>query len=63
MRSDAELIEHVFELIDNETTDLGDEDWLEPVEHYRDQQRFAAELKLMRHLPMAFCPLAALRES
>lgn len=62
MRSDAELIEHVFELIDNETTDLGDEDWLEPVEHYRDQQRFAAELKLMRHLPMAFCPLAALPE-
>lgn len=62
MRSDAELIEHIFELIDNETTDLGDEDWLEPVEHYRDQQRFAAELKLMRHLPMAFCPLAALPE-
>ncbi|MEM9623346.1 MAG: Rieske 2Fe-2S domain-containing protein [Pseudomonadota bacterium] len=60
MRSDTQLIEHIFELIDNKTTDLGDEDWLEPVENYSSQERFNAELKLMRHLPIAFCPVAAL---
>ena len=62
MRSEAQLIEHIFSLIDNDATDLGDEDWLEPVDNYRSQERFEAEIALMRRLPIAFCPLAALAE-
>ncbi|MGI9324623.1 MAG: aromatic ring-hydroxylating oxygenase subunit alpha [Pseudomonadales bacterium] len=60
MRSDAQLIEHIFSLIDHNATDVGDEDWLEPVENYSSQERFEAEIRLMRRLPVAFCPLAAL---
>ena len=62
MRSDTQLIEHIFDLIDRNATDLGDEDWLEPVENYSSQERFDAEIRLMRRLPIAFCPVAALRE-
>jgi hypothetical protein len=32
MRNDAELLDHILNHIDNNTTDLGDEDWFEPVE-------------------------------
>lgn len=60
MRSDAELIEHIFELIDHDTTDMGDEVWREPVTHYSAQSRFEAEIRLMRRIPIAFCPVAAL---
>lgn len=60
MRSDTELIEHIFRLIDDDTTDVGEEDWFEPVENYSSQERFEAEIRLMRRLPVAFCPLAAL---
>lgn len=60
MRTESELIDHILYLIDHETTDMGDETWLEPVEHYSSQERFDAELRLMRRLPVAFCPVAAL---
>lgn len=60
MRSDTQLIEHIFDLIDRDSTDMGSEDWLEPVDNYRSQARFAAEIEMMRRLPIAFCPLAAL---
>ena len=62
MRTDTQLIDHIFHLIDTKTTDLGDEDWLEPVENYSSQERFEAEVQLMRRLPIAFCPVAALPE-
>ena len=62
MRNDAELLEHILNHIDNGTTDLGDEEWLEPVENYASQVRFDAELRLMRRLPIPFCPVAALPE-
>lgn len=62
MRTEAQLIEHIFHLIDTESTDLGSEDWLEPVENYNSQERFEAEIQLMRRLPIAFCPVAALPE-
>lgn len=62
MRNDAELIDHILELIDNGSTDMGDDVWYEPVEHYSCQQRFDAELRLMRRLPIPFCPVAALSE-
>ena len=60
MRSDVELLDHILNHIDNGTTDLGDEDWFEPVENYTSPLRFDAERRLMRRLPIPFCPVAAL---
>lgn len=62
MQNDAELLDHILSHIDNGTTDLGDEDWHEPVANYSSQARFDAERQLMRRLPVPFCPLAALPE-
>ena len=62
MRNDAELLDHILNHIDEGTTDLGEEDWHEPVENYASQTRFDAERRLMRRLPVAFCPVAALPE-
>ena len=62
MRNDAELLDHILNHIDNGTTDLGNEEWLEPVENYASQARFDAEQRLMRRLPIPFCPVAALPE-
>lgn len=62
MRNDAELLDHILSHIDNGTTDLGEEDWHEPVENYASQARFDAERRLMRRLPVPFCPVAALPE-
>ncbi len=61
--SDAEVIERVFRHIDNKTTDRGDDVWREPVENYRSQERFAAELRMLRRLPVPFCPSAALPDA
>jgi len=60
MLSDLEVIERVFDHIDNQTTDLGDDVWLEPTENYRSSERFAAEIDLFRHLPLPFAPSMAL---
>jgi nitrite reductase/ring-hydroxylating ferredoxin subunit len=60
MRNDGELLDHILSHIDNGTTDLGKEDWFEPVENYASQARFDAERRLMRRLPVPFCPVAAL---
>ena len=62
MRNDAELLDHILAHIDNGTTDLGEEDWLEPVDNYRSQERFEAEIRLMRRLPIPFCPAVAVSE-
>ena len=61
--SDASVIERVLDHIDNKTTDLGEEIWHEPVENYRSTERFAAELELLKRLPIPFCPSAALPDS
>ena len=42
MRNDAELLDHILNHIDNGTTDLGNEEWFEPVDHYASQTRFDA---------------------
>ena len=63
MRSDTELLDHILDHIDNGTTDLGEQDWFEPVENYTSQSRFDAERRLMRRLPIPFCPVAALPEA
>jgi phenylpropionate dioxygenase-like ring-hydroxylating dioxygenase large terminal subunit len=58
--SEIDLIDRIFEHIDGKTTDVGDAVWQEPTENYRSQERFDAEIALMRQLPVAFCPSAAL---
>ena len=60
--NDQQAIERIFEHIDNNTTDLGDETWKEPVENYFSQERFNQEIQLLRRLPVPFCPSAALPE-
>ena len=62
MRNDAELLDQILDHIDNSTTDLGDDEWFEPVENYASKERFDAERRLMRRLPIPFCPVAALLE-
>jgi choline monooxygenase len=61
--SDAEVIDRIFSHIDGKSTDHGNEVWHEPTEHYRSPERFEAEIKLMRRLPVPFCPSAALPEN
>ena len=60
--NDQQAIERIFDHIDNNTTDLGDEIWREPVENYFSQERFNQEIQLLRRLPVPFCPSAALPE-
>lgn len=61
--SDAEVIDRIFDHVDNKTTDLGDEVWREPVESYLSQERFDAEIAMMKRIPSVFCPSAALPEA
>jgi nitrite reductase/ring-hydroxylating ferredoxin subunit len=61
--SDAQVIERVFQHIDNKTTDRGDEVWREPTENYRSEERFAVEMAMLRRLPLPYCPSAALPET
>lgn len=61
--SDAEVIDRIFDHVDNKTTDLGDEVWREPVESYLSQERFDAEIAMMKRMPSVFCPSAALPEA
>ncbi|MBT6314259.1 MAG: aromatic ring-hydroxylating dioxygenase subunit alpha, partial [Alphaproteobacteria bacterium] len=60
--SETALIDRIFEHIGGKTTDVGDDVWQELTENYRSQDRFDAEVALMRRLPVAFCPSAALPE-
>src|SRR5262245_43727452 len=61
--SDAAVIERVLGHIQNGTTDTSEGCWREPVANYRSQPRLDAELALLRRLPAAFCPSAALPEA
>jgi phenylpropionate dioxygenase-like ring-hydroxylating dioxygenase large terminal subunit len=64
LRSDASVIERVFQHIDGGTTDESDATWREPVANYRSEARLAAELALaFRRTPTPFCPSAALAEA
>jgi phenylpropionate dioxygenase-like ring-hydroxylating dioxygenase large terminal subunit len=61
--TDHEITERVLAHIANRTTDVGDELWREPVENYRSQERFAAEMeRVLRRDYTAFCPSNALPE-
>ena len=57
---DIEVVQRVLAHIDNKTTDMGSETWREPVTNYRSEERFAAELEVLRRLPIPFCPSVAL---
>ncbi len=58
-----EIYARVIGHVDNKTTDVGGEIWREPVKNYFSQARFEAELKMMRSIPLPFCPSAALPEA
>lgn len=60
---DRAVCQRVLDHIDGHTTDMGTEIWREPVMNYRSEQRFGAELDLLRRLPIPFCPSAALPEA
>jgi phenylpropionate dioxygenase-like ring-hydroxylating dioxygenase large terminal subunit len=60
--NDAELVERIFAHIDGKSTDKGTSVWREPAGNYSSPERFAAELEVLRRVPMAFCPSAALPE-
>jgi len=61
--SDQEVIQQVFRHIDEKTTELAEEMWREPVENYRSQERFDQEIRLLKRLPIPFCPSAAIPET
>lgn len=58
--SDQAVFERVFNHIDNSTTDLGERVWREPSDNYYSQERFDAEIAMLKRLPVAYCPSAAL---
>ena len=58
-----DVIDRVFEHIDNGTTDLGTAQWREPVEHYTSQSRYEQEIALLRQRPVVFCPSAAIPDA
>lgn len=61
--SDTAVIQQVLDHIDNNTTEVCDEEWKEPVENYISELRFEEEVRLLKHLPIPFCPSAALPET
>jgi len=57
--NDHELIDRILAHVDGQSTDKGSSVWREPAANYVSPQRFAAELDVMRRMPMAFCPCGA----
>ena len=60
--AEPDLIDRIFQHIDHKTTDLGEREWQEPVEHYYSQARFEQEIQMLRQRPVVFCPSSALPE-
>ena len=58
-----EVIDRVFEHIDNGTTDLGTAQWHEPVDNYTNESRYEKEIALLRQRPVVFCPSAAIPDA
>ena len=57
--SDTEVVQRIFDHIDNATTDKGNKTWKEPVDNYRSKERLNAELKLLQRRSIVFCPSGA----
>src|SRR5215211_6906586 len=60
--NDVELVDRILTHVDGRSTDKGTSVWREPTVNYACPERFAAELDVLRRVPMAFCPSAALTE-
>ncbi len=60
---ELDVIDRIFDHIDNGTTDLGETQWHEPVSSYYEQARFERELALLRQRPVVFCPSSALPDA
>jgi phenylpropionate dioxygenase-like ring-hydroxylating dioxygenase large terminal subunit len=58
--SDTDVVQRVFDHIDNSTTDKGTQSWKEPVDNYRSKERLDAELKILQSRSIVFCPSSAL---
>jgi hypothetical protein len=62
LANEPDIVERILNHIDRKSTDLSDEVWYEPVEHYTSQARFSAELRqVFRKTATPFCPSDALR--
>ncbi|MBT8124768.1 MAG: aromatic ring-hydroxylating dioxygenase subunit alpha [Gammaproteobacteria bacterium] len=57
-----QLIEKILDHIDNKTTDLGTEVLRVPTVNYVNQNRFDAEIALIKRSPVPFCPIAMLAD-
>lgn len=62
MLTESKLIDRILDHIDNKTTDLGEKVWREPIASYSSDERFNAEINLLRRSPTPFCPTAMLPE-
>ncbi|MGB0906007.1 MAG: aromatic ring-hydroxylating oxygenase subunit alpha [Maricaulaceae bacterium] len=60
---DSDVVARVLGHVENRTTDRGTDVWREPVENYRSEARYAAELEMMRSVPTPFCPSTALTKA
>ena len=63
LADDPSVVQRILDHIDNRTTDRGAGCWREPVENYRSESRFRAELAQLRRTAVPFCPSAALPEA
>ncbi|MGH9132343.1 MAG: aromatic ring-hydroxylating oxygenase subunit alpha [Ilumatobacteraceae bacterium] len=59
---DEALIDRLLDHIDAGTTDVVDEVWREPAVNYLADDRFQAELELLRRVPTPLCPSAFVAE-
>ncbi len=59
---DEALAERVLTHIGDGTTDRAAGSWREPVDNYRDPDRFSCEVELLRRLPVPLCPSVALSD-
>ena len=57
---DQSVARRILEHIERGSTDTGTQVWREPVANYLSASRLAAELALLRRVPVPFCPSAAL---
>ena len=57
---DPQMVLRIFDHIDNQTTDLGEETWVEPVANYQSHDRLAAEIDLLKSKFVVFCPSQSL---
>jgi choline monooxygenase len=60
--NDVDLVDRILAHIDGKSTDKGTSVWREPTANYSSPERFDLELEVLRRVPMAFCPSAALPE-